>query len=111
MGIDIWQGAMSTNDLESAIKKYGDKIAFHGGIDNGIVDREDWTEEKVVAETRKAIKKYYTKYSYIPGTVMGEPGSIFPGVYDCVSRTIAEVSDEIFGEGSSTVSEAKPMTY
>ncbi|MGX8715015.1 MAG: uroporphyrinogen decarboxylase family protein [Lachnospiraceae bacterium] len=111
MGIDIWQGAMSTNDLAGALQKYGDKIAFHGGIDNGIVDREDWTEENVVAETRNAIKKYYTKYSYIPGTVMGEPGSIFPGVYDCVSKTIAEVSDEIFGEGSSSVSEAKPMTY
>jgi hypothetical protein len=111
MGIDIWQGAMSTNDLETLIPAYGDKIAFHGGIDNGKIDRADWTEEAVIKETKEAIRKYYTKYGYIPGTVMGEPGSVFPGVYDCVSKTIAEVSDEIFGKGSSTVSEAKPMTY
>lgn len=109
-GIDIWQGAMSTNDLVSSLEKYGDKIAFHGGIDNGKIDKEGWTEEEVIAETRNAIKKYYTKYSYIPGTVMGEPGSIFPGVYDLVSKTIAEVSDEIFGEGSASYTEGKMMT-
>ena len=111
MGIDIWQGAMSTNDLEAVLEKYTGQIALHGGIDNGKIDRADWTEEEVIAETKKAISKYYKKYSYIPGTVMGEPGSVFPGVYDVVSKTVAQCSDEIFGAGSSTISDAKPMTY
>ena len=92
-------------------KKQTLRETIHGGIDNGKVDKEGWTEEEVAAETRNAIRKYYTKYSYIPGTVMGEPGSLFPGVYDCASRTIAACSGEIFGKGRSTVSEAKPMTY
>ena len=111
-GIDIWQGAMSTSDLEGILEKYTGQIALHGGIDNGVVDHEGWTEEEVVAETKKAIGKYYKKYSYIPGTVMGEAGRLFPGVYDTVSRTIAEVSDEIFGNNTSgEITEAKPMTY
>ena len=101
-----------TSDLEGILEKYTGQIALHGGIDNGVVDHEGWTEEEVVAETKKAIGKYYKKYSYIPGTVMGEAGSLFPGVYDTVSRTIAEVSDEIFGNNTSgEISEAKPMTY
>lgn len=110
MGIDIWQGAMTTNNIAACIKKYGGQISFQGGIDNGIVDREDWTKEKVVAEAQKAIDNYYTGLYYIPGTVMGEPGSVFPGVYDTVTEYIARVNAERFGV-EDEITKGKAMTY
>jgi uroporphyrinogen-III decarboxylase len=94
-GIDIWQGAMSTNDLPKLIKEYGGKISFHGGIDNGKVDRVDWTKEKVMDETRKACENCGKLY-YIPGATMGGPESTYPGVYDTVTESIDILSKEFF---------------
>ena len=94
-GIDIWQGVMSPNNIPDLIHKYGGKISFHGGIDNGKVDRADWTREKVEEETRKACESCGKLY-YIPGTTMGGPESTYPGVYDTVTETIRKLSQEMF---------------
>ena len=94
-GIDIWQGVMSPNNIPDLIHKYGGKISFHGGIDNGKVDRADWTKEKVEEETRKAYESCGKLY-YIPGTTMGGPESTYPGVYDTVTETIRKLSQEMF---------------
>ncbi|MDO4622724.1 MAG: uroporphyrinogen decarboxylase family protein [Eubacteriales bacterium] len=110
MGIDIWQGAMTTNDLVGCIEKYGGQISFQGGIDNGKIDKADWTKEAVVAEAEKAINNYYTGLYFIPATVMGEPASVFPGVYDTVSEYIAKVNEERFGIKDS-VSGSAALTF
>ena len=34
MGVDIWQGVMTTNNVPELIKKYGGQISFMGGIDS-----------------------------------------------------------------------------
>lgn len=94
-GIDIWQGVMSTNDVPALIKKYGGKISFHGGIDNGRVDRVDWTKEKVEAEVRQVVDACGKLY-YIPGTTMGGAESTYPGVYDTVTEVINQLSKEKF---------------
>ncbi|MGI6658209.1 MAG: uroporphyrinogen decarboxylase family protein [Dethiobacteraceae bacterium] len=102
MGIDIWQGCMSTNNIPELIKKYGGQISFMGGIDNGKVDRADWTEEKVAAETERVVRDVYDKVGnlyFIPNTTVGGPGSTYPGVYDAVSREIARLNKEIFNVG------------
>ena len=57
MGIDIWQGCLSTNNLPDLVKQYGGQIAFMGGIDNGKVDRADWTQELIAQETEKSAGK------------------------------------------------------
>jgi uroporphyrinogen-III decarboxylase len=46
MGIDIWQGCISNNNVPELIKNFGGKISFMGDIDNAIVDREDWTPNR-----------------------------------------------------------------
>ena len=51
MGIDVWQGCMSVNNLPELIKEYGKDITFMGGIDNGLVDRADWTQEMIANAT------------------------------------------------------------
>ena len=37
MGIDIWQGTMSSNNIPELIQKYGDQITIMGGIDSASV--------------------------------------------------------------------------
>lgn len=101
MGIDIWQGVMSTNDVPSLVKQYGGKISFHGGIDNGKVDRVDWTEEKIMKEVREVCEACGSLY-FIPGTTMGGPESTYQNVYETTSACIDKMSFEKFGyEGSS----------
>lgn len=95
MGIDVWQGVMSTNNIPELIEKYGDKITFMGGIDNGKIDRNNWTPELIAAEVEKACRANGTKH-YIPCCTMGGPGSIFPGVYEEVSKNIDKMSKELF---------------
>jgi uroporphyrinogen-III decarboxylase len=38
MGIDIWQGVMTTNNVPELIKQYGGKITFMGDVDSGVID-------------------------------------------------------------------------
>lgn len=96
MGIDIWQGTMSTNNIPRLIDQYGGQITFMGGIDNGKVDREDWSEEKVRAEVDRVCEWAGTRF-FIPNTTMGGDYSIYPGVYDVVSDEIDRLSRKYFG--------------
>ena len=95
MGMDVWQGCMSTNNIPEIIKKYGGKLAIMGGIDNGKIDMASWTRELVHKEVYKACKEYGMKY-FIPCSTMGGPGSIFPGVYEAVLEEIDMASSEMF---------------
>jgi hypothetical protein len=95
MGIDIWQGCTSTNNVSELIKQYGGKISFMGDIDNGIVDRADWTEEVVAKEVRRACEENGKLY-FLPCETMGGQGSTFPGVYDAITKEIDKMSKEMF---------------
>ena len=108
MGIDIWQGVMSTNDVPGLVKKYGGKISFHGGIDNGLVDRVDWSKDKIEKIVREMCDACGNLY-YIPGTTMGGAESTYPGVYETVSEVIDEISREKFGYTGSSGNVADPL--
>lgn len=95
MGIDIWQGALSTNNIAKIIKEYGDKITIMGGIDNGKIDRVDWSKEKVLAEVEKVCELYGKKF-FIPCGTMGGPMSSYEGVYEAISEAIDIVSSKMF---------------
>ena len=94
-GINIWQGVMSTNNVPELVQKYGGQISFHAGIDNGIVDRVDWSKENIMNEVEEMCKACGKLY-YIPGTTMGGPESTYPGVYEAVSEAIDEMSKKMF---------------
>lgn len=95
IGIDIWQGVLSTNNIPELIKKYGGQISFMGGIDNGKVDFEGWTPELIAREVEKVCRECGHLY-FIPNTTMGEPGSVFKGVYETVSQEIEKMSKIMF---------------
>ena len=95
MGIDIWQGVMTTNNTPELIKKYGKQISFMGDIDSGVVDFPAWTPEIVAREVERACKNCGKQY-FIPNLTQGLNLSSFPGVYDTVSEEIDRMSKEMF---------------
>ncbi len=95
MGIDVWQGCVDTNDIPDLIAKYGGKISFMGGINNGIADIPDWTERLVAELVEQVCRTCGTKY-FIPCLTAGGPGSSCPGVYDAVTKEIAKMSEKMF---------------
>ena len=95
MGIDIWQGVMSTNHISEMIQKYGGKITFMGGINSASVDHPGWTKKEVRDAVEKACREYGIRY-YIPNTTMGGNYSTFPGVYEEVSEEIRRMSTLLF---------------
>jgi uroporphyrinogen-III decarboxylase len=95
MEIDVFQGCITTNNVPELIKKYGDKISFMGDLNNGVLDKADWTPELVRKEVERACRTNGKQY-YIPCLTMGGPMSCFPGVYDEVSKEIDRMSKELF---------------
>ncbi|MGL4546865.1 uroporphyrinogen decarboxylase family protein, partial [Eubacterium aggregans] len=95
MGIDIWQGVMTTNDITGLIKKYGGQISFMGGINSATVDHPDWNEMEIEKEVRRACNEYGKRY-YIPNASQGLPVSTFEGVYETISQKIDLMSKELF---------------
>lgn len=96
MGIDIWQGPVTENDLPALVKEYGGRISFQGGIDNGKFDVQDWSYDKIYAHVKSLVASTGTLYM-IPSFTSAAPGSAFPGVYEAASEAIAQVSREMFG--------------
>ena len=95
MGIDIWQGVMTSNNIPELIKQYGGKITFMGGIDSAKVDFPGWTDEIVAKEVRRACEECGKLY-FIPNASQGLPMSTYPGVYEALSREIDNMSKEMF---------------
>ncbi len=95
MGIDVWQGVMTSNNIPELIKKYGGQISFMGGIDSAQIDFEGWTEEVVKAQVKRACDECGKLY-FIPGASQGLAMSTFPGVYEATSKYIDEYSKEVF---------------
>lgn len=77
MGIDVWQGCMSVNDLPKLIKEYGKDITFMGGIDNGKVDRFDWNQE-MIEESTDQLCRDCGKLYFIPCTTHGLNFIMYP---------------------------------
>ncbi|MPW26741.1 uroporphyrinogen decarboxylase [Alkalibaculum sp. M08DMB] len=95
VGIDIWQGVMTTNNTPELIKEYGSQITFMGEIDSGKVDFPEWTPEIVAEHVEKACKSCGKLY-FIPNLTQGLNFSSFPGVYEETSAAIDRMSKEMF---------------
>ena len=109
MGIDVWQGCFSTNNIPELIAKYGEKITFMGGIENRLVDFTDWSSENNRAVIRKTLDECGNKY-FIPCIAQGGPGSVYPGVYADMCKEIDCYSIEKFG-GSQEEIDAQRLPF
>ena len=95
IGIDIWQGVMTTNNTPELIAKFGKKISFMGDIDSGVVDTFDWSPEVIAEHTENACRRCGRHY-FIPCLTQGLNLSSFPGVYEETSRAIEKMSGKMF---------------
>lgn len=95
MGIDIWQGVMSTNNTPELIRKFGSKITFMGEIDSGPVDTVNWTQKQIMEHVEKACEKCGTHY-FIPCLTQGGHFSTVPEVYGAVSDAIDTMTQKMF---------------
>ena len=97
MGIDIWQGTLSsTNDIPRLIDEYGGRISFMGGIESQVVDKPDWTDEEAVAAMDRALDAVSRTKHFIPCLTSGAETGGYPGIYERVSELIDERSKRDF---------------
>lgn len=87
MGIDVWQGALSTNDLKKIAGEYQGRLTVMGGINNGIVDQAGWTPEMVDAEVNRVLDWVDSPF-IVPNCTFGGDISTFEGVYQAVTDSI-----------------------
>ncbi|MDR2606600.1 MAG: uroporphyrinogen decarboxylase (URO-D) [Oscillospiraceae bacterium] len=69
MGVDMWQGALPTNDivkLQKQLDEKGYNLMMLGGIDQTLVDREDVTDEAIRGEIHRAIDTYAPGGHFMP---------------------------------------------
>jgi uroporphyrinogen-III decarboxylase len=95
MGIDIWQGVMTTNNTPELIEEFGGQISFMGEIDSNQVDVPEWKPEVIAQHVEKACKSC-GKHYFIPCLTQGLNLSSFHGVYESASEAIDRMSRELF---------------
>ena len=96
MGVDIWQGAMRSNDIPALIKEFGPRLSIMAGIDTADVDKPGWTQADVEKAVGQACGECGAKY-FIPCQTQGEGASTYKGVYEAVSAEIDRMSSIVFG--------------
>ncbi|MDR0915808.1 MAG: hypothetical protein LBN02_01275 [Oscillospiraceae bacterium] len=69
MSVDMWQGALPTNDIVLIQKQLDEKgldLLLMGGLESAIVDNPDASEEEIRAEVRRAIDTYAPGGHFLP---------------------------------------------
>jgi hypothetical protein len=68
LGIDMWQGALPSNDIPLIQKNTGGKMLIMGGLDQGVIDHPKGvvSEDTIRAEVRRAIDAYAPGGAFVP---------------------------------------------
>ncbi len=92
LGVEMWQGVLPSNDIKAIQKYTKGKMLLMGGLDQGVIDRADVSEEEVRAEVRRAIDEYAPGGSFVPCIASLEclNGWVTPVVIDECNRYGAE---------------------
>ncbi|SHJ59475.1 uroporphyrinogen decarboxylase family protein [Parasporobacterium paucivorans] len=96
IGIDIWQGALPSNNIPKIQDLLQGRMVLMGGIDS-VIDRIDSTEEEIRAEVRRACNEYGKGGGFIPSITYGTPGSIFPHVNPIIEDEVDRYNLEHYG--------------
>ncbi len=97
MGIDVWQGAMLSNDIPALIEQYGGRLSFQGGLENALIDVPDWSREKIDATVERVCRECGALY-FIPSLCAGNDTSVVPPVYGETTRAIDAFSKKEFAQ-------------
>ena len=97
MGVDVFQGCVSTNNVPELVKKYGGQISFMGDLNNGLLDVPGWTHSLIEKEVERVCREN-GKHYFIPCLTAGGPGSSYPGVFEAVTDAINNFSKNHYSE-------------
>ncbi len=92
LGIDMWQGVLPSNDIVQIQKNTKGKLLLMGGLDQGVIDQADATEDVIRAEVRRAIDTYAPGGCFLPciGSLECLNAHVTPIVIDECNRYGAE---------------------
>jgi hypothetical protein len=62
----MWQGVLPSNDIVQVQKNTQGKMLLMGGIEQGVIDRADATEDEIRGEVRRAIDAYAPGGAFLP---------------------------------------------
>lgn len=96
IGVDVWQGVLPQNDIVKLQKQIDGRMALMGGIDSGIVDKPDSTEEEIRTETRRVLNTYCPQGNFIPCITYGAPGTVYPKADELINDEIDRYNKEHF---------------
>ena len=91
MGIDCWEGCLPSNDIHGIQKRLNDEnrqFIIWGGLDSGVFDRDDSTEEEIRKHVADTIAEYHAGGHWIPSINDGLPIIIHQGNYDIITDEI-----------------------
>lgn len=108
MGIDVWQGCMTSNDIPALIAKYGGRMTFMGDIANKAVDFEGCTQADCEKAALHSIKHCASTKYYIPCITQGGPGSLYAGTYAGLWDAIDAYNCKTFGFTKEQLEELRP---
>lgn len=66
LGVDIWEGVLPSNNIPKVQQMTQGKMLLMGGLDQGLIDQADISEEAVRAEVRRAIDEYAPGGAFLP---------------------------------------------
>jgi len=96
VGIDVWQGALYTNNIPKIQKELDGRMAIMGGIDSGL-DLDTTPEEELRAEVRRAMDEYVPGGNFIPNLPNGlRNGAIFPRTDEIIDDEIRKYRGKFF---------------
>lgn len=97
VGLDCLQGVLPSNNIPEMQKELKGKLALMGGVDLGLIDRENADESEVRAEVRRACAEYGPAGGFIPSTTYGGPACIYPGKHAILRDEIIQYNKETYG--------------
>lgn len=92
MGVDVWQGVLSCNNIPELLNTYGNKITYMGGIDSSYFDTDKFNSLEADEYVLELCRSCGCR-NFIPCLTQGGPRSIYSGVYDSVSSSIRRASE------------------
>ena len=104
MNIDCWEGVLPSNDIAGLQKKLNDEnreFILWGGLDSGVFDRDDSTEEEIRTHVQETIAKYFEGGHWIPSINDGLPIIIHQQNYAIIEDEINKQEKIYFPDGKT----------